>query len=72
MNIAKIITTLFAATVILTCCNHHANPDSANIEKLMNPQHVVQMVVLDKRDTANRAFRFPTAIGKLNFKQVPW
>ena len=49
-----------------------ANSDSANMEKFLNPQHVIHIVVLDKKDTANRMFRFKTAIGKLNFKQIPW
>jgi len=48
------------------------NPNAGTIQKFLDPQHVVQMVVLDKKDTANRVFRFATAIGKLNFKQIPW
>jgi hypothetical protein len=49
-----------------------ANPDSANITAFLNPQDLVHIVVLDKKDLENKMFRFKAAVGKLNFKQIPW
>jgi hypothetical protein len=49
-----------------------ANPDSANITAFLNPQDLVHIVVLDKKDLENKMFRFKVAVGKLNFKQIPW
>jgi hypothetical protein len=49
-----------------------ATPDSANIEAFLNPQNLVHIVVLDKKDIENKMFRFKAAVGKLNFKQIPW
>ena len=48
------------------------NTDSANLENFLNPQHIIHIVVLDKKDTENRMFRFKMAVGKLNFKKIPW
>lgn len=46
--------------------------DSAAIEHLLTPSNAVKVVVLDKKDSADRILRFKTAIGVLNFKKIPW
>jgi len=49
-----------------------AKPDSANIKAFLNPEKLVHIVVLDKKDVENKMFRFKAAVGQLNFKQIPW
>ena len=46
--------------------------DSKTIDHLLNPSNAIKIVVLDKKDSADRIFRFKTAVGILNFKKIPW
>ena len=48
------------------------NGDTNDLKHVLNPANTIHMVVLDKDDTKERILRFRTAIGTLNFKQIPW
>jgi hypothetical protein len=46
--------------------------DSVDMDHLMDPTNAKKMVVLDKNATAKQNSTFRTAVGILNFKQIPW
>jgi hypothetical protein len=81
VNLEKGVTTAFfepldTATMLLMSDDKldklMTSPDSATMENFLNPQNLVHIAVLDKNDTENKMFRFKAAVGKLNFKQIPW
>ena len=49
-----------------------ASNDTAYINHLMNPANAKEFVILDKEAPPGDNLRFKTAVGTLNFKQVPW
>jgi hypothetical protein len=46
--------------------------DSIAINHLLNPKNEISMVVLDNADSRYSIFNYKIAVGKLNFRQVPW